>query len=104
MRLDRLANDNGLARHEVAIAIHPDFHDRGLGLAALRLVRALVPGAVLDATVFAENKASRALFCKCRIYRDGTRSLQEQTISRPVVKDRQRLGRGSVTPLLPQTP
>jgi UDP-2,4-diacetamido-2,4,6-trideoxy-beta-L-altropyranose hydrolase len=62
VRLDRLANDNGLARHEVAIAIHPDFHDRGLGLAALRLVRALVPGAVLDATVFAENKASRALF------------------------------------------
>ena len=62
VRLDRLTNDNGLARHEIAIAIHPDFYDRGLGLAALRLVRALVPGAVLDATVFPENVASRALF------------------------------------------
>jgi UDP-2,4-diacetamido-2,4,6-trideoxy-beta-L-altropyranose hydrolase len=62
VRLDRLSDEDGLARHEVSIAIHPDFHDRGFGLAALRLVRALVPGAVLDATIFPENKASLALF------------------------------------------
>jgi UDP-2,4-diacetamido-2,4,6-trideoxy-beta-L-altropyranose hydrolase len=62
VRLDRLADEDGLARHEVAIAIHPDFYDRGFGLAALRFVRALVPGAVLDATVFPENRASLALF------------------------------------------
>ena len=62
VRLDRLADEDGLARHEVAIAIHPDFYDRGFGLAALRFVRALVPGAVLDATVFPENTVSLALF------------------------------------------
>ena len=62
VRLDRLTDEDGLPRHEVSIAIQPDFYDRGFGLAALRLVRALVPGAVLDATIFPENKASLALF------------------------------------------
>jgi UDP-2,4-diacetamido-2,4,6-trideoxy-beta-L-altropyranose hydrolase len=62
VRLDRLPNEDGLARHEVAIAIHPAHHARGIGSAALRLLRALVPGAVLDAAVFPENKASKALF------------------------------------------
>lgn len=64
VRLDRTADEDGLIRREVSIAIHPAHHARGIGLAALRLLRALVPQAVLDATVFPANTASRALFLK----------------------------------------
>jgi UDP-2,4-diacetamido-2,4,6-trideoxy-beta-L-altropyranose hydrolase len=62
LRLDRLPNENGLARYEVSIAVRPELQGRGIGLTALRLARSLVPGALLDATVVPDNKASRALF------------------------------------------
>jgi UDP-2,4-diacetamido-2,4,6-trideoxy-beta-L-altropyranose hydrolase len=62
IRLDRLPNENGSARHEVAIAIDPKLYGLGIGGAALRLVRTLVPGAVLDAEILPGNERSRALF------------------------------------------
>ncbi len=62
VRLDRLSDERAPARHEVAIAIDPECHGMGIGTAALRLVRALMPGAVLDAVVLRDNKSSYALF------------------------------------------
>ena len=62
VRLDRLPDDGGPVRYEVSIAIDPDRHGLGIGTAALRMVRALMPGAVLDATVFPDNKPSQSLF------------------------------------------
>ncbi len=62
MRLDRLADQDHAARHEVAIALDPDRYGRGIGSAALRLVRALMPGTILDAVILPDNKASQALF------------------------------------------
>ena len=62
VRLDRLPDQGGIARHEVAIAIDPTQYGQGIGSAALRLVRPLMPGAVLDATILPKNKVSRALF------------------------------------------
>jgi UDP-2,4-diacetamido-2,4,6-trideoxy-beta-L-altropyranose hydrolase len=78
VRLDRLSDQGSAAHHEVAIAIDPGRHGRGFGSAALRLVRALMPGAVLDATILPENKPSQALFEKAGfvalsgdLYRNG---------------------------------
>jgi UDP-2,4-diacetamido-2,4,6-trideoxy-beta-L-altropyranose hydrolase len=62
VRLDRLSDEGGAVRHEVSIAIDSARHGRGMGSAALSLVRALMPDAVLDAAIFPENRASRALF------------------------------------------
>jgi UDP-2,4-diacetamido-2,4,6-trideoxy-beta-L-altropyranose hydrolase len=62
VRLDRLSNEDGKARHEVSVAIDPTRHGRGIASAALRLVRGLMPGAALDATILPTNQASRALF------------------------------------------
>ena len=62
IRLDRLPDATGAMRYEVSVAIDPECQSRGIGTAALCLVRALMPGAVLDATVFSDNKPSYALF------------------------------------------
>ena len=62
VRLDRLSDEDSSVRYEVSIAIEPECQGAGFGTAALRLVRALMPGAVLDATVFPDNKPSYALF------------------------------------------
>ena len=62
IRLDRLPDATGAVRYEVSVAIDPECQSRGIGTAALRLVRALMPGAVLDATVSSDNKPSYALF------------------------------------------
>jgi UDP-2,4-diacetamido-2,4,6-trideoxy-beta-L-altropyranose hydrolase len=62
IRLDQLSQESNSARYEVSIAIDPECQGIGIGTAALRLVRAVMPGAVLDATVFPDNKASCALF------------------------------------------
>jgi UDP-2,4-diacetamido-2,4,6-trideoxy-beta-L-altropyranose hydrolase len=60
VRLDRLAPQS--PRFEVSIAVHPSMHRRGVGGAALALLRRLAPGATLDAAVHAGNAASQALF------------------------------------------
>ncbi|AMN43455.1 UDP-2,4-diacetamido-2,4,6-trideoxy-beta-L-altropyranose hydrolase [Rhodoplanes sp. Z2-YC6860] len=60
LRLDRVAAD--APTYEVSIAIDPDWHRRGVGLAALSLARRVVPGADILATVLPGNEASAALF------------------------------------------
>jgi len=60
LRLDRVNVD--APTYEVSIAIDPDWHRRGIGLAALSLARRLVPGADLLATVLSGNEASASLF------------------------------------------
>ncbi len=60
IRLDRLSQDK--PAFEVSIAIAPERHGRGIGAAALTLVRNLVPKADLVATVLAGNQASQLLF------------------------------------------
>jgi UDP-2,4-diacetamido-2,4,6-trideoxy-beta-L-altropyranose hydrolase len=60
VRLDRLAPP--APRFEVSIAVHPSMHRRGVGGAALALLRRLAPGATLDAAVHPDNEASQALF------------------------------------------
>lgn len=62
VRLDQLADEGGSARYEVSIAIDPECQSKGFGTAALRLARALMPGAVFDALVLPDNKPSSALF------------------------------------------
>ena len=62
IRLDRLVDDSRPMCYELAIAVAPSLQGQGIGTAALRMVRAMMPGAVLDATVLAENKPSLALF------------------------------------------
>jgi RimJ/RimL family protein N-acetyltransferase len=47
---------------EISIAIDPSRHGRGIGSGALRLVRRVLPNAVLDAAVHLKNDASKALF------------------------------------------
>ncbi|MGY4503287.1 UDP-2,4-diacetamido-2,4,6-trideoxy-beta-L-altropyranose hydrolase [Bradyrhizobium sp. GM24.11] len=51
-------------RYEVSIAISTAFHGRGVGSAALQLIRALYPGAILDAFVLPENQASLRMFLR----------------------------------------
>ncbi len=60
VRIDRLAPP--IPHFEVSIAVHPSMHRRGVGGAALALLRRLAPGATLDATVNPKNAASQALF------------------------------------------
>jgi UDP-2,4-diacetamido-2,4,6-trideoxy-beta-L-altropyranose hydrolase len=62
VRLDRSANPNAGRSFEISVAVEPARHGRGLGSAALRLVRKLMPSAVLDARVHVHNAASKALF------------------------------------------
>jgi UDP-2,4-diacetamido-2,4,6-trideoxy-beta-L-altropyranose hydrolase len=64
IRLDRLPDNGGSVRYEVAIAIDPECQGMGIGTAALRGVRTFMPGAAFDATVYPDNKASHALFAK----------------------------------------
>jgi UDP-2,4-diacetamido-2,4,6-trideoxy-beta-L-altropyranose hydrolase len=62
LRLDRLADQDNVRRHEIAIATDIAYSGRGIALASLRLIRRLMPGVMFDANVLPENKASRALF------------------------------------------
>jgi UDP-2,4-diacetamido-2,4,6-trideoxy-beta-L-altropyranose hydrolase len=84
VRLDRLSEKKGRARHEVSIAIDPMWYGRGIGSAALRLVRTLMAGAILDATILPDNKVSRALFAGAGfaavsgdVYRNSPSSVDE---------------------------
>ncbi len=60
VRLDRMAETD--YSFEVSIYIAPDRHGRGIGKAALRLARRLLPEAELLAHVLPQNQVSRALF------------------------------------------
>jgi UDP-2,4-diacetamido-2,4,6-trideoxy-beta-L-altropyranose hydrolase len=52
------------SRYEVTIAVSTRFHGCGVGSAALRLIRAMHPGATFEAYVFPENAASLRLFMR----------------------------------------
>ena len=63
IRLDRYSHAGGeTPRFEISIAVSAAFHGRGIGLAALGLVRQGNPGAVFDAFIFPENNASLRMF------------------------------------------
>jgi UDP-2,4-diacetamido-2,4,6-trideoxy-beta-L-altropyranose hydrolase len=61
VRLDRQPSSDR-PRFEVSVAVDPSQHGRGIGSAALRLLRRFAPGADFNATVLAANTSSRALF------------------------------------------
>jgi UDP-2,4-diacetamido-2,4,6-trideoxy-beta-L-altropyranose hydrolase len=76
VRLDRLAGDKPC--YEISIAVAPEKHGRGIGRAALKLVRRLAPFVPIEATVLAGNAASHAMFASAgysRIGEDRFRSL-----------------------------
>jgi RimJ/RimL family protein N-acetyltransferase len=62
IRLDRKPDEGGAPRHEIAIAVDSQRNGTGLGGAALRLLRNLMPGAVFDAGILPGNDRSLALF------------------------------------------
>jgi UDP-2,4-diacetamido-2,4,6-trideoxy-beta-L-altropyranose hydrolase len=64
VRLDRESRNGDVARYAVSIAVSPNFRGRGIGSAALRLVRRVMPVALLDAVILPANTASKALFLK----------------------------------------
>jgi len=61
VRLDHREHDGA---HEVSILVSPDCHGQGIGSAALRLIRAAMPGSDLVARVLPENHASVRAFRK----------------------------------------
>lgn len=61
LRLDRRRDGS----FEVSIFVDPEAHGQGLGSAALRAARWLMPEATLRAEVLSENAASHALFRAC---------------------------------------
>jgi RimJ/RimL family protein N-acetyltransferase len=64
VRLDRQEDYASAPRYEVSIAISPVLHGRGVGSAALALLRRLQPRAVLDALVLPDNASSIRLFAR----------------------------------------
>ncbi len=62
LRLDRLDGERGSPRYEVSILVAPERLRLGIGAAALRLARRLLPEAVILAAVHPDNAASQALF------------------------------------------
>jgi UDP-2,4-diacetamido-2,4,6-trideoxy-beta-L-altropyranose hydrolase len=62
LRLDRQPETNREQKFEISIAVDPAHRGRGIGAAALRVARKLMPNAVFDAQVHLQNAASKALF------------------------------------------
>ena len=57
VRLDRSERSSAATpRYEVSIAVSTAFHGRGIGSAALRMIREQNAGAVLDAFILPENR------------------------------------------------
>ena len=71
VRLDRNDDLGEVVRYAISIAIGPAFHNRGVGSAALSLIRRLMPAAALDADVAPENVASMRLFSSKGFQRVG---------------------------------
>jgi RimJ/RimL family protein N-acetyltransferase len=68
VRLDRMPQE--ASTFEVSIAIMPEYNGRGIGTAALALVRKIVPSADLVATVLAGNLSSQLLFARAGYRRE----------------------------------
>lgn len=66
IRLDPAERSAKQPRYEVSIAVGTAFQRRGVGSAALRLIRGLHPGAIFDAFVRLENQASLQMFQRAR--------------------------------------
>ncbi|HXX03627.1 MAG TPA: UDP-2,4-diacetamido-2,4,6-trideoxy-beta-L-altropyranose hydrolase [Xanthobacteraceae bacterium] len=64
VRLHRGRGAYGVAQHTISIAISPEVRRRGVGSAALALVRRLKPAALLDAEILPANAGSQAMFLK----------------------------------------
>jgi len=80
---------NGACEREVSITTAPEERGRGVGLAALKYLDALLPGEPLVAYVDPENKASLALFTAAGYLATGQRRLFVQTMqSSPTLQDR----------------
>lgn len=62
IRLDRRESADAIPLYAVSIAVDPELHGKGAGLAGLRLARGAFPGADFEARVLPENAASMRLF------------------------------------------
>ena len=62
LRLDRLPEQDGRPRYEIAVAVDQNWANRGIGGAALALGRRLNPRAIFDAEIAPENIASQRTF------------------------------------------
>lgn len=71
VRLDRLPDHEGVARHEISIAVDPICGRRGVGTAALALTRCLIPAAVFEAEIMPENLGSQRAFARAGFRRVG---------------------------------
>jgi RimJ/RimL family protein N-acetyltransferase len=69
IRIDALAEPQ--STFEVSIAIAPELHGRGIGRAALSLLRRVAPKDDFIATVLPDNTASRMLFLRANFHPDG---------------------------------
>jgi UDP-2,4-diacetamido-2,4,6-trideoxy-beta-L-altropyranose hydrolase len=72
IRLDRSESTTEVQlQYEVSIAISAAFHGRGIGSAALRLIRVLYPGVIFNAFVFPENETSLRMFVRAGYVASG---------------------------------
>ncbi len=62
LRLDQLSGDNEAILYEVSIAVDAAHANRGIGSAALGLIRRLMPAAQFEADIAPENIASQRAF------------------------------------------
>jgi len=62
LRLDRLPDQDGTPRYEIAVAVDSIYANRGIGGAALALGRRLNPQAIFEAEIAPKNVASQRAF------------------------------------------
>jgi UDP-2,4-diacetamido-2,4,6-trideoxy-beta-L-altropyranose hydrolase len=65
VRLDRISDGEYL----ISIFVAPDFHGKGVGLFAVKILNILHPQITIRATVLEENKASQQLFKKAKYHK-----------------------------------
>jgi UDP-2,4-diacetamido-2,4,6-trideoxy-beta-L-altropyranose hydrolase len=80
LRLDRRPADNGTASYEVSIAIDAGYGNRGIGSAALGLIRRLLPGAQFHAEIAPENIASQRTFIRAGYTVDGNSRYRQEPL------------------------
>jgi UDP-2,4-diacetamido-2,4,6-trideoxy-beta-L-altropyranose hydrolase len=78
----RLDHSEASAKYEVSIVIAPDQHGRGIGIAALRLARRLMPMQDFSAYVLPGNEASRRLFDRAGYKASGGGWLAQNSVSK----------------------
>jgi RimJ/RimL family protein N-acetyltransferase len=64
VRLDRKTERSKVACYEISIALESSHCGRGIGAAALALVRRLVPAAIIEAEILPGNAASKRTFAR----------------------------------------